>query len=400
VRRVLPGCPHTMIQPLRQPTTDLDRSAEAGAILCAVSAAARRIAATTTHDGVLRAAAHELRVILDASACWISRIDGGDTLVDAAIDSIQPWLAEGDTGYLICDYPVTAEVLETGVAHTTSLADADVDPSEAYALRGVRMQSVLMLRLRVDDRAWGLVEVFDAGPRRFDRNQMAVAELVLVQVELMLGRFAHEEEVQRLYRETLASLSNALEAKDDYTSVHAQEVSELAVEVGRRVGLEDDALRAVELGALLHDIGKIRIPESILNKPGPLSPDEWDVMRGHPAAGETILAPIAALASVLPIVRSSHERWDGCGYPDRLEGDDIPVGARVVAVCDAYRAMVEPRPYRREHDPVWALAELQANAGTQFDPACVEALLAVVAEPHEDKRRVRLHRPDHLRQKV
>jgi putative nucleotidyltransferase with HDIG domain len=389
-----------MIEPLRTPTTDPDRSAAAGEILYAVSAAARRIAAATTRDGVLQTAARELRAILGASACSISRIDGGDTLVDAAIDSIVPWVAEDDSGYLISDYPVTVEVLETGVSHIASLIDADVDLSEAYALRYVRMQSVLMLRLRVDDRPWGLVEVFEAGPRRFDRDQTAVAELVLVQVESMLGRFAHEEEVQRLYRETLASLSNALEAKDDYTSEHAQEVADLAVEVARRVGLDEDGLRAVELGALLHDIGKIRVPESILNKPGPLSPDEWDVMRGHPEAGETILAPIAALASVLPIVRSSHERWDGCGYPDRLAGNDIPLGARVVAVCDAYRAMVEPRPYRSERDPVWAQGELQANAGTQFDPACVEALLAVVDEPHEDKRRVRLHRPDHLREKV
>ena len=384
-----------MVEPLRHPSTDPAFHASAGEVLSALSAAARRIAAATTRETMLERTAQELRAVLGASACGISRIEG-DTLYDAVFDCVGPRVS--DAGYLIADYPATEVVLETGTPYTASLADHDIDPSEAFALRCVRMSSVLMLRLRAGDRPWGLVEVFDARPRRFDTDEMAVAELVLVQVESMLARFAHEEEVQRLYRETLASLSNALEAKDDYTSEHAQEVSDLAVDVARRVGLEGEDLRAVELGALLHDIGKIRIPEAILNKPGPLSPEEWDVMRGHPEAGETILAPIAALSSVLPIVRSSHERWDGAGYPDGLAGDDIPLGARVVAVCDAYRAMVEPRPYRSARDPQWARNELIASAGTQFDPACVEALLAVVTGACDDEPApVRLNRPEHVR---
>ena len=388
-----------MIEPLRTPSAGHGRFATADAGLSAVAAVARRIAGATSVDAVLQIAARELRALLGATACLVSRIDRG-TLVDSAVDSLVPWVAEENAGYLLSDYPLTLEVLRTGEPHEISLVDPDVDPSEAFALRQVRMQSVLMLRISLDGTPWGLAEVFDNGLRRFDRDETAVAELVLVQVESLVARFAHEEEVQRLYRETLASLSNALEAKDDYTSEHAQEVAELAVEVGRRVGLDADELRAVELGALLHDIGKIRIPESILNKPGPLTADEWEVMRRHPEAGETILAPIAALSEVLPIVRSSHERWDGQGYPDRLEGPSIPVGARVVAVCDAYRAMVEPRPYRSERDPAWAQEELRANAGTQFDPACVEALLALVGEPAAKVRPVRLHRPDHLRETV
>jgi HD-GYP domain-containing protein (c-di-GMP phosphodiesterase class II) len=151
----------------------------------------------------------------------------------------------------------------------------------------------------------------------------------------------------------------------------------------------------VELGALLHDIGKIRVPESLLNKPGALTDDEWAVMRTHPEAGERILAPIASLEAVLPIVRGSHERWDGGGYPDGLAGEDIPVGARIVAVCDAFRAMVEPRPYRGARPREDALEELVSNAGGQFDPACVEALLAVLAELDRPGV-VRLHRPDHV----
>ena len=248
-----------MIEPLRKPSTGSDLFASRGEGLSFVSAAARRISAAPTRDAVLVAAARELRAILRATACLVSRIQG-DTLVDAAVDSLVPWLADDESGYLLADYPVTVRVLETGEPHEVSLVDPDVDASEAFALRRVRMQTVLILRLRADDRPWGLVEVFDATLRCFDPDELALAELLLVQVESLLARFAHEDEVQRLYRETLASLSNALEAKDDYTSAHAQEVADLALGVARRLGLEGRELRAVELGALLHDIGKIRIP--------------------------------------------------------------------------------------------------------------------------------------------
>jgi hypothetical protein len=382
------------IEPLRTPRA-LPAPTQGGT-LALVAGAARRVSGHATAQLVLASAARELRDLLGATACLVSRIEG-DTLVDAAVYSLVPWTHEEDTGYLLADYPLTVDVLETGTPRIASLADPGVDPSEAFVLRRVGMGSVLLLRIRATGRPWGLVEVYADDGRAFDAEEVAVAELLLVQVEALLDRFAHEEALQRVYRETLASLSNALEAKDDYTSEHAGEVADLAVEVGRRLGLDDAALRAVELGALLHDIGKIRVPESILNKPGPLTDDEWELMRRHPEAGETILAPIAALADVVPVVRSSHERWDGQGYPDGLAGEDIPVGARIVSVCDAYRAMVEPRPYRAARDPLWAREELRRTAGTQFDPACVDALLAIVTGGERGARVVTLHRPDHLR---
>ena len=151
----------------------------------------------------------------------------------------------------------------------------------------------------------------------------------------------------------------------------------------------------LELGALFHDIGKIRVPEAILNKPGPLDDEEWGVMRRHTVAGESILAPITSLRAVLPIVRSSHERWDGRGYPDGLAGRQIPLGARIVAVCDAYRAMIERRSYREPMTQREALGELRDNAGTQFDPECVRALMSVLVTRGSDEEQVPLHRPAH-----
>jgi putative nucleotidyltransferase with HDIG domain len=149
----------------------------------------------------------------------------------------------------------------------------------------------------------------------------------------------------------------------------------LAVAVAAELDLELDAVQSVELGAVLHDIGKVRVPEAILNKPGPLTDEEWEVMRTHPEVGEQILRPIQSLQAILPIVRHHHERWDGAGYPDRLAGDAIPLGARIVSVCDAYRAMTEDRPYRAALVETEARAELEQGAGAQFDADCVHALL-------------------------
>jgi len=231
-----------------------------------------------------------------------------------------------------------------------------------------------MLRLAVDGSPWGLVEIYDARPRVFGRSEVDLAELIAGQAAGLLARFEHAEALERLYRETLASLSNALEAKDDYTSAHTQKVVRLAVKVGEHLGLVGADLRTLEFASLLHDIGKLRIPESILNKRGPLTAAERAVMRAHPAVGESILRPISSLGAALPSVRSHHERWDGRGYPDGLAGPAIPLAARIIAVCDAYRAMVEARPYQPARAADEALAELRAHAGTQFDPACVEAM--------------------------
>ena len=354
--------------------------------------AIRALAQEETQGAMLTAACRELTTALGATACLISRLDG-DILRDAAEFGPPSVPEDEEYGYLLADYPVTKAVIELGEAKALLLTDPDIDPAEAFVLRDLGMQALLMLRLAVDGKPWGLVEVYDARPRMFGRLEIDLAELVTGQAAALLARFEHEGALERLYRETLASLSNALEAKDGYTSSHTQQVVDLAVEVGGRLGLVGDELRTLELGSLLHDIGKLRVPESILNKPGPLTDEEWEVMRAHPEAGEQILCPISSLQAVLPLVRSHHERWDGRGYPDGLAGPAIPIGARIVSVCDAFRAMVEVRPYRAARDPEAALAELGACAGTQFDPSCVETLRTVLCERRRTPGPLVLQRP-------
>jgi two-component system, cell cycle response regulator len=161
---------------------------------------------------------------------------------------------------------------------------------------------------------------------------------------------------------------------------HLRGVAALAIEVGRGLGMGAEDIDVLARAAELHDVGKMAIPDAILNKPGPLTADEWDFMRRHTILGERILGAAPALGPVASLVRSTHERWDGHGYPDSLRGDDIPLGARIVLVCDAYDAITSERPYREARSRPEALQELRANAGSQFDPRCVAALHRVLGK--------------------
>jgi putative nucleotidyltransferase with HDIG domain len=176
--------------------------------------------------------------------------------------------------------------------------------------------------------------------------------------------------VTRLY-----ALSEALARAHNGTSEHAQAVAELAERVGARLGMNDPELRALRWGALLHDVGKVEVRRELLDKPGPLTHAEFEEVKQHTVVGALMVERAARFGRVHHLVRWSHERWDGQGYPDGLAGTAIPLGARVICVCDAYDAMVSDRPYRAAMRLGEAIAELRAGAGSQFDPHVVEALV-------------------------
>ena len=192
-------------------------------------------------------------------------------------------------------------------------------------------------------------------------------------------RLAQLTELNGAYRGTAMVLAEVVDADDAYTGMHTRDVVDLSVAVATRMGLGPERLRNVEFGALLHDVGKVAIPNEIINKPGPLNDDEWAVMRTHTIAGQRMLDRVGgAMREVGAIVRASHERWDGAGYPDGLRAGGIPLEARIICGCDAYNAMTTTRSYRAAMPPEAAAAELLRCSGTQFDPAVVEAILAVV----------------------
>jgi diguanylate cyclase (GGDEF)-like protein len=182
-------------------------------------------------------------------------------------------------------------------------------------------------------------------------------------------------------RQTRDVLLQALREREPELHHHLAGVAALAAAVGRRLALSAEQLDELTRAAELHDVGKIAIPDEILHKPAQLDADEWLLMRQHTIIGDRILGAAPAMRPVAEIVRASHERWDGTGYPDRLGGEQIPLGSRIVSVCDAFHAMTTPRPYQAARDRDGALAELRRCAGTQFDPAVVEAFCALAVEP-------------------
>jgi len=189
-------------------------------------------------------------------------------------------------------------------------------------------------------------------------------------------------ELNGAYRGTALVLAEVVDADDAYTGKHTRAVVALSLAVADQLGLDHERRRNVEFGALLHDVGKVGIPDEILNKPGPLDDDEWLVMRTHTIEGQRMLDSVGGfMREVGAIVRGSHERWDGHGYPDGLAGEAIPLEARIVCCCDAYNAMTTTRPYREAMPADLAATELVHCAGTQFDATVVNALLAVLDVP-------------------
>jgi hypothetical protein len=189
---------------------------------------------------------------------------------------------------------------------------------------------------------------------------------------------AANERQRRLMQTTVESLARTIEARDPYTGGHTERVGQLAEAIARRLGFDDDALRAVRLGAVIHDIGKIGVPDAVLLKDGPLDDDEWAAMRRHPEIGCYILGDLELPASVTDMTRHHHERWDGCGYPDGLSGEQIPLAARVLTVADAVDAMTSDRPYRPALPTEAAIEELRTRSGTQFCPLAAAAAIDVL----------------------
>jgi putative nucleotidyltransferase with HDIG domain len=213
-------------------------------------------------------------------------------------------------------------------------------------------------------------------PGAFSEDDLLLAHVVASQVGAAIHRCQLVDELEGAFLTTIGVLSDAVELQDAYTADHANEVADLAVAVGRRLGMEGAELDRLRYGALLHDVGKIGVPGEILRKPGPLTDRERELMDEHTAIGARMLQRIPFLAPVAPLVRSAHERYDGGGYPDGIGGEQIPRGAMVIATCDALHAMTSNRCYRAAMDRAAAIAELEANAGTQFDPVVVDALVA------------------------
>lgn len=239
---------------------------------------------------------------------------------------------------------------------------------------------VLVLPMRWEPDGLGAIAVSaSSGEAIFSDRDVQLGRGIADITSLAIGNARRFDELERAYVSTVEALANALEAQDQYTEDHCRALAEMSLRVGAEMGLPGDRLKALELGALFHDIGKIGVPSEIIRKPGPLTASERREMNRHPEVGDQILAPVPFLQPVRPIVRASHERWDGHGYPDGAAGEDIPLESRIVFVCDAFHAMTTDRPYRLALPEKEAIRRLKLSSGTQFDPAVVEVFVRLHA---------------------
>ena len=270
----------------------------------------------------------------------------------------------------VCDF--TANAVRERLLHDITLRELLAEVRQVYAL------DLALSPL-------GLAIAFATSPVQSQWSVLLIAPLFGVLRLFSQERRARLEQLIELndaYQGTALLLGDVVEADDSYTGEHCKSVVRLALEVSRELGLDADERRNVEFAALLHDVGKIAVPKEIINKPGKLDDREWAIIRTHTLEGQKMLERVGGfMREVGEIVRSSHERWDGGGYPDGLRGEQIPLEARIVSCCDAFNAMTTTRSYRRAMTVDAALAELIDNAGTQFDRRVVDALVRVVDQP-------------------
>ena len=298
---------------------------------------------------------------------------------DAAVrDELAAWLVgDGFEVWRAGDGPAAIALAREADAHVI-IVDVDLTGVDGYEV---------CRRLRLDPETMSLPIILLGGPGEAgDQNDVArgleaddFIAAPFEQVELLVRvRSAVRLRTAMTRLVTVyglaAALANAIEAKDPTTEHHCQRTSALAVRLGSELGLGVDELAAIGLGALLHDVGKIGVPEAVLNKPGKLTAREQAVLRIHPIIGERICRPLDGTGSFARIVRHHHERWDGGGYPDALRGDEIPIGARIVSLADAFDAITHDRPYREGRPVDEAMLELARSSGRQFDPQLVQLL--------------------------
>ncbi len=267
----------------------------------------------------------------------------------------------------------------TSVLKSNALLDEHLKQAESVISQNI--QSVLCVPVETPDRAIGVIYMDMVGQSEaFLKCDQELLLAIGRQAGVAIQRTQFSEQLRQMLRGTVSALAAAIEFKDDYTRGHSQRVTAYALEIGRGMQLEEAQLRTLELAGFLHDVGKIGVPESILRKAGPLSNEEYKVVKEHSRIGTEIVRNIVGAEAIAEVVLHHHERWDGTGYPDGLRGGEPSLLSRILAVADAFDAMCSRRPYRDRLAMEKVMRTVREAAGTQFDPRVAEALLRAVKE--------------------
>ena len=346
--------------------------------LATIAEIGARIASCHTVETVLHIVASEVRWILSFNRCTLTLLtpDGNAFRVFALGGNGR--VAEGTT-----HYPREHGLAGWVIKHNQALlleelasGPSQEDPADAEILAPGR-RSLLILPLFAEGMIIGTVNFSATRPRAYPPETLAVARLLALQIGGALGQALLLQQLDSS-ETVILSLARAIEAKDPNTEGHCQRLAIQAERMGRALGFDTAHLRTLRMAATLHDIGKIAVPEAILSKPGALTDEEYAILKQHPLVGAEICAPLRAAHEILPAIRHHHERWDGNGYPHRLAGEAIPLDARIIAIVDAFDAMIADRPYRRGLPLQRTLTIMRENRGPQWDPRLLTIFLDLV----------------------
>jgi HD-GYP domain-containing protein (c-di-GMP phosphodiesterase class II) len=331
-----------------------------------------KLAHTSTPD-------EQLQRIVDQAVAYFGAQRGGIFLADASGQLVQRAVAVHPQ-FCAIEQSMSKTPARRAFSGRESLLFQDCHNTAEFQNAGSvcrgSMASIICAVLRSPELAFGVLHL-DRGPLQtpFCETDLYRADSLAAALALSVERLQMVERQQELFLHTVTALAQAVEMRDSYTGDHTHRVTNYSLILAEELGMPVADRQVLRAAAALHDIDKIGITDDILRKPGRLSDAEFSQMKTHVTRGSDIIQMIPGLAWAIPVVRGHHERWDGTGYPDRLKGEAIPLPARIVAVADAFDAMTSDRPYRRGMHSSVAFAELQAGAGKQFDPRCVEAFV-------------------------
>ncbi len=340
----------------------------------------KAILSSLNQQTILEIVAAMVTRLIDCNSCAITILDKEKKALIFKAGFGRRRVLKRDTAIPLED-TIANEVIETGrFQYISELSDLEELPAFEKKMLKEGFHSIIRIPLKARGRIIGILSLESKRSAAFTSKDISLLETLSNQVGVALENANLLNEFEELFIGTLRAFSKIIDAKSPWTRGHSERVTKYAILIGRELGLSRDQLRRLEVAALLHDIGKIGIPESILDKPGKLTKEEYEIVKRHPEIGAEILSSIRQFEEVVPAIRHHHERYDGRGYPDGLKGEEIPVMARIIAVADAFDAMLSKRPYRDALSLNSAVKELQRNKGSQFDPQIVDILLNIIPD--------------------
>jgi len=372
----------TFEEGIRRFALDRNEMPRAGEQLCALLRAGQHFVYMQSEAQLLDAILNDAVSVLKAQRGAIVLAEG-DSSEPKLLRTIALGVADAP-GRFPYSKKLVNRCFASGISLLSSTLNWDDETKITQSIADGAMASVLSVLLRTPRKRLGVLHLdrsFDQDP--FTEEDLFLADALAAHVSAAIEAAQLLKKQDELFLKTISILAEAVELRDVYTGGHTLRVTKYATMLAKKLELPEDQVRFIKLGGPLHDIGKIGIDDAILRKPGKLTPDEFATMQKHTTMGAKILQTIPEMQPIIPIVRNHHERWDGNGYPDRLAKEDIPFLARILAVADAFDAMTSHRPYhenKKGKSPAWAFAEVQKQAGRQFDPRCAAAFLSMREE--------------------